>query len=118
VGGGVLVAVDRPSAGDYQLVGFDLADGHRAWSYGLGSDSVQAIQLDGARLVALTGSSSLPQLRTLSIADGKAQGGAEPLLVGDLTSELTVYGLGPYLAIVCDEGYAPFDRPISVIKRG
>jgi outer membrane protein assembly factor BamB len=118
VGGGVLVAVDRPSAGTYQLVGFDLADGHRAWSYGLGSDSVQAIQLDGARLLALTDSSSQPQLRTLTIADGKAQGGAEPLLLGDLNSELTVYGLGPYLAIVCDEGYAPWDRPISVIKRG
>ncbi|HXA58169.1 MAG TPA: PQQ-binding-like beta-propeller repeat protein [Streptosporangiaceae bacterium] len=118
VGGGVLVAVDRPAAGDYQLVGFDLADGHRAWSYGLGSDRVQAIQLDGARLVALLGSSSQPQLRTLTVADGKAQGGAEPLLLGDLTSELTVYGLGPYLAIVCDEGYAPWDRPISVIKRG
>lgn len=118
VGGGVLVAVDRPSAGNYSLVGFDLADGHRTWSYDLGSDSVQAVQLDGARLVALTGSSSLPQLRTLTIADGKAQGVAEPLLVGDLTSEITVYGLGPYLAIVCDGGYAPLDRPISVIKRG
>jgi len=67
----LLLVQSRAAVGYRRAIeAYALADGHRVWSHSLGHDSLQALTVDGDRLIALTETGFKETLTSYRISDG------------------------------------------------
>jgi hypothetical protein len=95
------------------IQGYSLADGHLIWNHSIGSNSLEAMTIDGDQAVALTESGFRDTLTSYRLSDG-SQHQIGVVQLDLLTAQSTLFAQGKTYAIVDANGDTY--PPVAVVK--